>query len=68
MTVLYILGGLLSATMWLGLIYLLVVEPIRLYLRRREASAIGHGPVALSLGRLSFSGGSHRVPEHRPQA
>jgi hypothetical protein len=67
MTVLYIIGGLLSATMWLGLIYVLVVEPIRLHLRRREAPATEHRSVSLPLGRLSFSGGSHRALKHRPR-
>lgn len=67
MTVLYVIGGILSATMWLGLIYLMVVEPIRLHLRRREAPVTELHSVSLPLGRLSFSG-SHRALEHRPRA
>ena len=38
MTALYIVGGALIAVMWLGLIYVMVVEPVRLYLRRRHAT------------------------------
>ena len=37
MTVRYIIGAALSAAMWLGLIYVMVVEPTRLYLRKRAA-------------------------------
>jgi len=37
-TALYLIGGALSAVMWLGLIYMMVVEPVRLYLRRRHGT------------------------------
>jgi hypothetical protein len=38
MTALYIIGGALSAVMWLGLTYVMVVEPVRRYLRRRHGT------------------------------
>ena len=38
MTALYLVGGVLSAVMWVGLIYVIVVEPmIRVYLHRGHA-------------------------------
>jgi hypothetical protein len=39
MTAFYIIGGAISAAMWIGLIYVVVVEPVRLYLRDRKGVA-----------------------------
>jgi hypothetical protein len=41
MTALYLVGGALSAVMWLGLIYVIVVEPVRAHLRRRHGMPAG---------------------------
>jgi hypothetical protein len=38
MTALYIIGGALSAVMWLGLIYVMIVDPVRRYLRWRHGT------------------------------
>jgi hypothetical protein len=40
MNALYIIGGMLSAAMWLGLIYVMIVQPMRLHHHRREVRLI----------------------------
>jgi hypothetical protein len=58
MTVLYIIGAALSAAMWLGLIYVMVVEPTRLYLRKRAVRPADPRFTSIELGpsRLGQSG------------
>ena len=62
MTVLYIIGAALSAAMWFGLIYVMVVEPTRLYLRKRAARTAEPGFISIALGpsRFGQSGRSYR--------
>lgn len=42
---LYILFGLFSAVMWGGLVYVLVVEPIRVWRRHRRAKPVEPSPL-----------------------
>jgi hypothetical protein len=68
MTALYIIGGAICAAMWLGLIYLMAVEPIRLYLHNRKLRSVEPRVVARSArpARVGWGGGSYRTqrPTH----
>jgi hypothetical protein len=60
MTALYIIGGALSAVMWLGLIYVMVVEPVRRY-RHGTRAEPDQAPLATQV-QLGRKGGSRSVP------
>ncbi len=63
MTALYIIGGTFSAVMWLGLIYVMVVAPVRRYLRRRHATPVEPDQAALATQvQLGWKGGSGSAP------
>jgi hypothetical protein len=67
MTAVYVV---LCAALWLGLIYVMGVEAIRLYLHRRAGQPTEQRPIAIPLGRISVgpSGGSHRSLARAPRA
>jgi hypothetical protein len=67
MTLLYVIGAALSAVMWMGLIYVIVVEPIRRYLRERNASLMPERSVSVPLGRSRLTGfvGGYRATPYR---
>ena len=54
MTAFYIIGGALLAVMWLGLIYGIVVEPVRLYLRTRTVRSAPQRSRSIALGPPHF--------------
>ena len=61
---LYIIGGAISAAMWIGLIYFMVVEPIRLYLHNRKLRPVEPRVLTRSVrpARVRSAAGRYRSP------
>ena len=64
MMVLYIIGGAFSAVMWLGLLKVLVVEPILFFRHKRNGRAAERRVPAraASSARVRWGAGGYRTP------
>ena len=68
MTALYIIGGAICAAMSLGLIYFIVVDPIRLYLQNASSGQSSHGSLLAPLNRHRLAGVAVAIePTTRPR-
>ena len=63
MTVLYVIGGAFSAVMWLGLLKILLLEPILFYRHDRKRRAAEPRVPAHAAGvRVRWGAGGYRTP------